>query len=147
MCVEPMSLVGVWLFDRVSLCSSGWHGSYFVDQVGLELTDSSCFSSAGMKGSRHLTLQRNQHHMGNVGLTFKQIGEGKEFFWQVLCAGSFSVNCTQLESFGKREPQLRKCSRHIGLWASLWYSVLIDEWCGRAHLTVAGGPGCYKKAG
>lgn len=59
--------------------------------------------------------------------------------------------CHKLESFGKREPQLRKCPNRIDLWASLCCSFFISDWCRRAQATVrsatllAGGPWVYKK--
>jgi hypothetical protein len=44
--------------DRVSLCSAGCPGTYFVDQAGLEeIRKSACLylPSAGIKGVRHHT--------------------------------------------------------------------------------------------
>lgn len=58
-------------------------------------------------------------------------------------AGQFYYNLAQIESFGKRESQLRKCS-HKTVLSSIF---LIDDWCGRALLSVgnaisgAGHPG------
>lgn len=35
----------------------------------------------------------------------------------------------RLESFGKKEPQLKKCLHQFSLWAVLWDIFLIDGWC------------------
>jgi hypothetical protein len=40
---------------------------------------------------------------------------------------SFTSNWNKLESFKKRERQLRKNPHQIGLWARLWCIVLIDN--------------------
>ena len=52
-------------------------------------------------------------------------------------SGARQVDCElscELESFGKREPQLRRCPYQTGLWTGLWHTFLIDDWCkGPAH--------------
>lgn len=45
----------------------------------------------------------------------------------------------KLESFGNREPLLRKCPHQNGLWANLWLIFLIDSGCGRTQFTVGSG--------
>ena len=61
--MEPRSSAGALFFqDRVSLCNNrGYPGTHFVDQVGLEFTESTCLCvlSAGIKAgptTAHLYL-------------------------------------------------------------------------------------------
>lgn len=51
---------------------------------------------------------------------------------------------TQLVSFWKREPQIRKCPHPTSLWASLWCVVMIGDWCRKVQLTtgIATRDGC-----
>ena len=53
-----------------------------------------------------------------------------------MCLLVFIVCLTQPRSPGKREPQLKNCLNHTGLWASLRERVLTDDWCVRAQPTV-----------
>jgi hypothetical protein len=47
-------------------------------------------------------------------------------------------NKTKTQSFEKKNLQLRKCPHHVGLYADLWCIFLVDDWCGRAQVTVDG---------
>ena len=54
------------------------------------------------------------------------------------CQLDFMSTWHKLESSEKKEPQLSYCPYQIGLWANLWCIFLIDNWWGRAHITVSG---------
>jgi hypothetical protein len=49
---------------------------------------------------------------------------------------SYMLAWHNLESFGKRDPPLRKYPHQIDLWVSLWGIFLTDDWCGRTQFTV-----------
>lgn len=58
---------------------------------------------------------------------------------KMLVLASFTLTRCKLESFGNREPELRKCPRQTGLWANLWLILLTDGGCGQTQFTVGSG--------
>lgn len=49
-----------------------------------------------------------------------------------------SLGC-HLDTPGQREPQLKNCIHHLGLWVCLWGVFLFANWQRRAQLTVSSG--------
>lgn len=44
----------------------------------------------------------------------------------------------KLGVIAEEKTSIEKCLHQMGLWASLWGTFFVDDWCGRAQLAVGG---------